>query len=179
MLLLPLVFALGTEQWVDYALAINLLGNRGWTVALLDPIAHGTLVLGALFPWVVRFRLKPIVLWTGLAASLLIDLDHFVAARSFSLTAAITLPEGRPFSHSLGFAILLGLVVGRLWRSRVLGSVIAAGISLHVLRDMATGAPWYWPLPLDWPQTAPYWLRTLIFTSVAVLGSGLPPSPQK
>lgn len=174
LLVLPLLLGLGIEVLVDLALQQNLLSTRELTLLLLDPLAHGALVLGALLPWKVQLRLPWWVLIAGVAAGVFIDLDHFLKAGSFSLVAATHLPGGRPFSHSLGFACFLGLAIGGLSRRVALGSFIAAGVSLHVLRDLAGNAPWYWPLPVDWPQSAPYELRVLLFLVVAAVGAWLP-----
>jgi hypothetical protein len=87
-------------------------------------------------------------------AATLIDIDHFIAARSFSLVAALNLPM-RPASHSLSFA--LGLLGITLLASRrpALSYLIFAAPASHILRDASGGGiPLFWPLPvysLPWP----------------------------
>ena len=79
----------------------------------------------------------------GLFASLM-DLDHFLAARSLRLKDA-TSPgggTGRPFAHSLAFVVVATVLGGLFWRSRRSGAIFAvAGLS-HQLRDARRRGMW-------------------------------------
>jgi membrane-bound metal-dependent hydrolase YbcI (DUF457 family) len=74
------------------------------------------------------------------------DLDHFVAAGSFRLEDALSLAY-RPVSHSLGFALLVGLAGWAVTRQALAGLLFTIGLSTHVLHDVQnSGAPFFWPL---------------------------------
>jgi inner membrane protein len=136
-----------------------VLTTRTWpvpAVALMDESAH-LLTAGLILTAVLPVRALPIVPWT-LAASVLIDLDHVPL---YLFSPPDDLVGGRPVTHSLGFALALALagaaVRGRL-RTALLGS--AAGVALHLVRDLATpihgpGVRLLWPVIPD-SFTLPY-----------------------
>ncbi len=90
----------------------------------------------------------------GLAA-ILIDIDHFAVAGSFSLYAATHL-DYRPVTHSLLFALACALAVWRITRSAGNGLLILAALASHLLRDAAGGEIPYllWPFGFDRISTA-------------------------
>lgn len=131
------------------------LGPTFW--AVVDALVHGAVALAVAGPSIRRSRSKRRALalagFAYLSATAL-DLDHFVAAGSLDVRAALAL-AARPPTHSLTFALLLGVVLSRLSRDREIGWVAFAAVASHVLRDAAMGtAPLLWPLAID---RVPWW----------------------
>ena len=87
-------------------------------------------------------------------ASVALDGDHFLAAGSLRLSAALSLP-GRPFGHSLLFVLAASAAL------RAGGSacglppwawaVCAVAWCSHLLRDALRRGLWLWPLPHTQP----------------------------
>lgn len=140
--------------------------------ALLDSPVHAALALLVVAPLVFQMatrrgqhssptRLLARAGLTGLLA-VFIDLDHFVAAGSFSVAQAITLAGGRPDTHSLLLALGCGLLALTLTRSPVDGWLVFAALASHILRDAASGGtPLLWPLPFDRLSPAAYYTAEL------------------
>jgi len=111
--------------------------------AILDGVCHGA-AAAACTVW-----LKPRWGWTPVAAaslaSVLLDVDHAVAAGSIDPAAMMGLGV-RPPTHSLLFAALLGLGAWPIL-GRAAGYAVAAGIAVHLFEDGLT-----WPgIPLLFP----------------------------
>jgi inner membrane protein len=111
-------------------------------VGMLDESAHlitAALVLGSMPRGVAR----PVWPWV-LIGAVAIDVDHlplYLGAREFAVDG------GRPPSHCLALVLLLLAGAARpALRAPLLG--LAAGVMLHMARDMATGpgVPLLWPL---------------------------------
>ena len=110
------------------------------------------------------------------ACGSLVDLDHFLAVRSFSLADATHPPGGssrRPPFHALisimvlALAILsmLRLVLGNRWaRQRYLrvGSIICCSLFSHQLRDSTRRGFWLWPLSISTTPTSRACYRLLL-----------------
>lgn len=130
---------------VDSGLRNNWLGRRDLT-SLLDPFAHFSLAVLVLLPWASAFKVSWKNLLIGLATSVMIDLDHFVAAGSLSLNDAITL-SARPIAHSILFSIFASVGLGCLFRSRTLVWVVLVVLISHISRDASGGGttPLFWP----------------------------------
>ncbi|KAI9920117.1 hypothetical protein PsorP6_015369 [Peronosclerospora sorghi] len=88
-------------------------------------------------------------LLNGITASLL-DIDHFIAAGSFSLTGAVHL-DNRPFGHAVTFIIVVAILVN--WCSRKYQArrrrycvcfIVIAWFS-HQIRDGIRRGLWFWP----------------------------------
>jgi inner membrane protein len=122
------------------------LAARSWPIpveAALDEPAH--LLTAWLLLSAAGVRRGPVLLW-ALAGSVLIDLDHV----PLYLGAPVTAGGGRPVSHSLAFLLAL-LAAAWAWRSQRLRLAgLAAGVGLHVVRDVALGPG----VPLLWPVVA-------------------------
>jgi membrane-bound metal-dependent hydrolase YbcI (DUF457 family) len=116
---------------------------------------HGVVALVVAGPCIRRAQSKRRAL-AGLAflSATALDLDHFAAAGSLDIHAALALVK-RPPTHSLAFALLSGIALSRLSRDRAAGWVAFAAVASHVLRDAAMGtAPLLWPLSFD---HVPWW----------------------
>jgi inner membrane protein len=122
---------------------------RHWpvpVVGLLDEPAH------VLTTWLcltaVAYRLRPTwsrVLPWALVASVVIDLDHLPV---YLWSAPIALPGSRPVTHSLAaVAVLLAVAAATRRRVRTAALGLAVGVTLHLVRDVATGPG----IPLLWP----------------------------
>jgi hypothetical protein len=93
------------------------------------------------------FRRK-IFLWliAMLAVIMALDLDHFIAAGSLRLEDALSLAY-RPASHSLGFALLIGLAAWAVTQRFIAGLLFAVALTAHVLHDVQnSGAQLFWPV---------------------------------
>jgi membrane-bound metal-dependent hydrolase YbcI (DUF457 family) len=148
--LIPLAISLGD--------ALVSAWRPGWFPrhiwAVLDAPVHATLALLVVSPLYTRpaSQARMLTRLAGAAlAPVLIDLDHFVAAGSLSLQAAISLPGGRPFTHSLVFALALGLLAFLISRDTVDGWLVFGALASHVLRDASTGGIPYllWPFEFE------------------------------
>ena len=149
--------------------ALDLLRTgRDWPIpvlGLLDEPAHLLTAWLAVAAWssrTVRVRLLPWVLLGAVA----IDVDHiplYLGADGITADG-----DGRPVTHSLlTVAVLLAaaLVAGH----PLLG--LAAGVGLHLVRDLATGPG----LPLLWPVAdadvrvpyLPYLVLLVVLTLIA------------
>jgi len=161
--------AAGPVAALAATVALDLLQSaHGWpvpVVGLLDEPAHlltAWLALAACSPRTARLRLLPWVLLGAVA----IDLDHvplYLGADGITADGG-----GRPVTHSLlTVAVLLALAVVA---GRPL-SGLAAGVGLHLARDLATGPG----VPLLWPMDSsdvripylPYLLFLVVLTLVA------------
>ena len=151
-------------------LADVLLHRLPWHVlsgGLIDWTGHlatsGTVLLAA---GRLGVRLSERTVLVALASSVLIDLDHIGLYAGVPHVAAA---GGRPFTHSLATLLVL-LAAAALTRRRVLLAV-AAGVSMHLLRDVATGGG----IPLLWPADvvvqAPYPAYVLLLVVLAAVAA--------
>jgi membrane-bound metal-dependent hydrolase YbcI (DUF457 family) len=95
--------------------------------AYADPLFH------ALVSAAVAVPLGRRAMTMSVAAGLLIDLDHPVAARSLAVDRMWTMPL-RPPTHSVTVAVASGALVGAAAGPRY-GWATFAGLLSHVLRD--------------------------------------------
>ncbi len=115
------------------------------THALLDIPINGATALLVTAPLFLRPTRRGLAL-LALAAGVLLDVDHAVAARSINLEAMLSLPF-RPVTHSLTFAAAAALATGLVARSAVVAWVAFAALLSHLLRDAAGGGVLlFWPL---------------------------------
>lgn len=172
-LLLLIGLSLALQLAVNASLRTNLLGER-WLTALLDPVAHAALALMVVLPWLVGLRLPGSYLLLAIAAAIFIDLDHFVAAGSFSVKEAISLP-GRPVSHSLLFSAVLAGIIGLIARQAKGAGVVFLALLTHLSRDATSGGtPWLFPLSNSPRLTAEFHLGFwLVIALAGVLGAKL------
>jgi hypothetical protein len=140
--------------------------------ALLDSPVHGLLALLVVSPLFRHpFFQRKLLGWLTVAAltAVFIDLDHVIAARSFSLIEITTLPN-RPMIHSLLFASLFGLVALLLTRRPLAGWLIFAVLASHVLRDASTGATYFlWPLSVDQLPIPAYYASQILLYLLSYL----------
>ena len=112
--------------------------------AIYDCIVHG--LVGVLVIYPIYKKNPPRYFFVLFLLAAVVDLDHFIAVRSFSLYAAIHLPL-RPVTHSITFAILAAVVGFLLTREKVVSWIFFAALTSHVLRDASGGGtPIFWPL---------------------------------
>jgi membrane-bound metal-dependent hydrolase YbcI (DUF457 family) len=86
------------------------------------------------------------VLATAVAAALVIDLDHAVAARSVRVRDTTALPA-RPRTHSLVTAVAAGAAIARA-AGPVHGWAVFGALASHLLHDAGDRAA---PTPVLWP----------------------------
>lgn len=134
-------------------------GQLTW--AALDVLVHGA-AAGLCAVWLLPgYGWRPLV--SAIAAGILIDLDHAVAARSLDPLKMMSL-AARPPTHSLVAAVLFGIVAGRLLGS-VCGYAVGIGIVAHLLGDAIE--------PAGVPLLAPFVTNPRIQISVVVLIGGM------
>ncbi|MFH1761979.1 MAG: hypothetical protein ABIA63_12845 [bacterium] len=131
-----------------------LVLSRPWGLVyfwgIMDNIFHNIIALIVLLPLYIfcpRLGLLPVIAGGIICSSL--DIDHFIAVRSFSL-AQVYLNPCRPWTHSLTFTLIC---MGGAWiyRKRILDiTVVGAALASHVIRDAGMGgcSPLLFPLPL-------------------------------
>ena len=127
--------------------------------SLLDTFSHGVISLIICLP--LASSLFDIIFSFLLA--FLLDFDHFVVARSFSLEKATSLPL-RPYTHSITFALFLSFIFYLFSKSLKLSFISFFAISSHVIRDADTGiTPILFPLKVyKIPRILYYTLEVLL-----------------
>jgi inner membrane protein len=142
-------------------------GVREWpvpVVGLLDEPAHlatAWLALAALAPLRTPRGFWP----AALVASVAIDVDHVPL---YLTDGAFAVDGGRPPVHSLTVVLVLAALAGVARGQWLLGA--AAGMLLHLVRDLATGpgVPLLWPLA-DSSVRVPYWAYAVVVLVLAVV----------
>jgi inner membrane protein len=136
-------------------------------LGVLDESAHLLTAWLALAALTARTTALPGWPWV-LAGAVFIDLDHvplFLGAEWVAATAG-----GRPVTHSLTTVVVLltAATTCRGWRMPLIG--LAAGVALHLARDIATGpgVPLFWPLAAD-DTRLPYWPYLVVLVALATL----------
>jgi inner membrane protein len=123
--------------------AYRLAGDSLFPGALFDETAH--LLTALLILWTLGQTLRERLLVGVLLASVLIDLDHVPQRLGVDWLTAGT---PRPYTHSL-LSIALLLAAAALWRRRRwLMLALAAGLAVHLWRDMSessSGVSLLWP----------------------------------
>ncbi|XP_053388142.1 transmembrane protein 267-like [Mercenaria mercenaria] len=126
--------------------------KQQFVVALTDSLTHG--IVGGI-SWAIVCDLKfkkqeCLECILCLVLAMLVDTDHFLSARSFSLKAALSLPARPPF-HATTLVILVDItlvIVAAILKSQnlILGAMIftTAWVSHHV-RDGHRRGLWFYP----------------------------------
>jgi hypothetical protein len=109
-----------------------------------DPLQHALIAAAVATPLVPGSGGG--VLATAVAAAVLIDVDHAVAARSLRIDATTSLAT-RPRSHSLLTALGAGALVGAA-AGPAHGWAAFGGLASHLLHDAGDRSA---PTPLLWP----------------------------
>jgi hypothetical protein len=118
-------------------------GRPFW--ALVDSAVHGLVALLVTAP-IIHSASSPQLLGIAFLAGTLVDVDHFLVARSRSFWTATHL-EKRPPTHSLTFALLVSGGGHLFSRSLATDWVVFSALASHVLCDASAGtAPVLWPL---------------------------------
>jgi inner membrane protein len=154
---------------VAIILGLDALLQRGvslWEVSgMLDEPAH--LLTAALLLAATPRRFSPLFTVSALASSILIDLDHIPIYAGWQ---ALIAAAPRPYTHSLATVVAatcLACAVSRRYSPAFWG--VAVGVSLHFVRDLATGQ-----VPLFWPVSSagvvlPYPAYVVICLAAAVI----------
>lgn len=147
------------------------IAGEFWT--LIDAPIHGLLAMLVTWPLAVRGQsTKKFLARLSLAGlvAVLIDLDHFVAAGSFSLHAATHLGY-RPITHSLMFALVSAIFVWRITRDPRDGCLWFIALASHLLRDASTGGIHYllWPFGFDRLSIPAYYASQIGLSTAAWL----------
>jgi inner membrane protein len=143
---------------------------RPWPVpvlGLLDEPAHvatAWLGLAALAPRVMPRR----TWWVALAASVIIDVDHVPL---YLTGGAFAVDGGRPPTHCL-LTVSALLLLGATGSTSRWALGAAAGVLLHLLRDLATGpgVPLLWPY-IEASARIPHAVYVAVLVALAVLAA--------
>jgi inner membrane protein len=150
----------------------RIAAARSWPVpviGMLDEPAHlltAWLVLNAFARGRTRY-------WSWvLLGAVAIDVDHIPL---YLWGAPVAVGGGRPVTHSLLSVLLLLAVAGAVRHARSVLVGLAAGVLLHLLRDVATGPG----VPLLWPVQSgnvlvQYWVYVLLLGVTVVAQQLLP-----
>lgn len=164
--------------WVYDEIALFLLKNTAVVGIVFDTFAHGLVgfsVWGAAELLTAWYGLRWSPLGAGPFAPLqrlfglsdaafatiacagvacLLDLDHFIAARSVRLHAAMRLSQ-RPFGHSVLFVAALCTLLYIVRPARQWALIVAVALGTHQLRDAIRRGLWLWPFGSTYKL--PYW----------------------
>jgi hypothetical protein len=110
----------------------------------------------------------------------LVDIDHFVSARSLSLFHATHL-SSRPFGHAVLFVVAIFAVLRYLIQWNDISMIYLIASISHLVRDSSRRGLWMWPFPHTPP--IPYSLHLLLLLALPYIGwyifgyptSGYPP----
>uniref|UniRef100_A0A4W3HLC8 Transmembrane protein 267 n=1 Tax=Callorhinchus milii TaxID=7868 RepID=A0A4W3HLC8_CALMI len=162
----------------DQCLQLPLIQNNYWLRALSDNAVHGAV---GLWSWAIVVGLKKRsdlyeVVLAGLLSSA-VDADHFLAAGSLSLKAALLLPQRPPLHCSTVIPVVAFSMRLFMWLFRLKDSwcflpwmVTISWVSHHI-RDGARRGLWFCPFGNTAP--VPYWLYIAITSSFPHLCSVL------
>jgi inner membrane protein len=158
-----------------------VLAARSWSVpvtGLLDEPAHlltAWLVLAALGLAGLGGRPSPVLPW-ALVGSVALDVDHIPL---YLWSEPVAAPGSRPVTHSaVTVAVLLLLAVLRT-RARTAALGLAAGVALHLVRDVVSGPgiPLLWPLsPANAELPYAVYLAVLLLAAALAVRRAWPPT---
>ncbi len=153
--------ALITGAWHRrWASSFNGTPRRG----LFDGLCHLGTALAVSLPILPYVHDRWGFLRTSLLCSVVLDLDHILAARSFRLARTMTMNQ-RPVSHSVLTPLIIATLAERWNPQRHLGLAALVGLGSHLLRDLGTGGA-----PLLHPRriiTLPYQLVVVLLGALA------------
>ncbi|KAJ6645286.1 Transmembrane protein, partial [Pseudolycoriella hygida] len=151
---------------------VELFQNTRVLRAFFDNLTHGAVGSLAAFIIVNEFRDKitvtehtVLILFCFVVASL-IDVDHFIHAKSFSLKAATTL-TARAFLHcsTITIGLFILFLIGTCYRSLLLNLINAMLLNAfitHHTRDASRRGFWFWPF--GHTPACPYYAYILLTT---------------
>ncbi|HEX4188597.1 MAG TPA: metal-dependent hydrolase [Solirubrobacteraceae bacterium] len=114
------------------------MANHPLLSALWALLIHGLIGVAVIWPILRRSERRRLYTALVFAGASLIDLDHIVVAGSLSPHSLETL-SGRPETHSLIVAVLVGVMAFALSRRPLLGWCAVALVTSHLLFDAAGG----------------------------------------
>eukprot|EP01031_Cornospumella_fuschlensis_P038235 gene38235-46462_t len=90
-------------------------------------------------------------------ASCALDVDHFIAAGSASLSDATSLPH-RPFGHALAFVPCVSILYYVLTKNSRIAKLLFVSLLSHHLRDAMKRGLWLWPMEYSTPPIPIYYI---------------------
>lgn len=126
LLLPPLVWLLST-----LSVSLDITASNGSVIDLNKDMAR-------LYVHAVKYRIE---LFASMLVGVIIDIDHFVEARSLSLFAATHLNH-RPIGHSLLCCIVVVLMVRLMLKDSRTSHLVLSGYVTHLLRDATRRGLW-------------------------------------
>ncbi|KAJ7393776.1 hypothetical protein OS493_003435 [Desmophyllum pertusum] len=158
---------------ICYGLDVIFLSVQGGHLrAVVDNAAHGII---AFISWCIvseiqtRKNLIDGIMCGFIACA--IDVDHFIAAKSFNLQDALHLNK-RPFLHATTIVIIVVPIL-QVWIAqniyflRSLPYLFAVAVISHHLRDGNRRGLWFWPLGSTPPL--PYWMYITCTVALPVI----------
>ncbi|XP_031575160.1 transmembrane protein 267-like [Actinia tenebrosa] len=145
---------------IDYLLTLPIIDNRDFSRAMVDNMGHA-LIGGVSWITVVGIHRKGILQAIGCAVmSSLIDVDHFVMARSLHLKNAVSLPHRPPLHATTILPFVVPIL--QVWCAQNipclhhLPYMFIVAVLSHHLRDAYRRGLWFWPMGSTPPL--PYWV---------------------
>lgn len=131
--------AVAASLWAGGLLILELGGSRvpAAACALLPLRAAAATASPALAELLAQVA-------SAYALGCVLDADHFIAARSLRLGAALTLPS-RPFGHAAAFVVAAAAAAGLVSPRSPLWLLLITSWGSHQLRDAMRRGLWLWP----------------------------------
>lgn len=101
---------------------------------LFDELMHVAHYSAVMLPLISR----PFYFLIGAASGVLIDVDHFFAARSANVKDLVSM-ESRPAFHSMLAVSVISASAYLISRDLLLAGALFAGMAMHLLRDLIEG----------------------------------------
>ncbi|XP_067653796.1 transmembrane protein 267-like [Haliotis asinina] len=152
----------------------NRLGDFLWARAGIDSATHGLI---ALWSWALvenvnfdRYKILNCLLCAVLAVG--VDLDHFYAARSLNIKAAVNLPDRPP----LHLTTIIPVVSATLWvlgivlkvrYLKMMSLIFLTAVFSHHLRDATRRG--FWLTPFSNSRHVPYWMYIAVTMVIPLL----------
>jgi len=169
-------------RWLQPALAVGAVAaavttgawHRRWESSyegsrrrgVFDWLCHIGTALAVSLPILPYVHDRAGFLRVSLLSSVVLDLDHILAARSLRLTDCMSMPH-RPGSHSVLAPFVIAAVAERWKPQQHFGLAALVGLSSHLLRDLGTGGA-----PLLHPRhiiTVPYKTVVVLLGTLSVV----------
>lgn len=151
----------------DYLVFVLLTGQEPLLKAIGDNLVHGSI---ALTSWLMIEKSWFHAFICALVA-MLIDIDHFIQAGSFSLEDALALHQ-RPFLHNSTLPLVIYLtvmfvsctVMGNPAVIKTYANVMLVAFASHHLRDASRRGLWFQP----WIEALPIAYPVYIFATILI-----------
>ena len=117
----------------------------------------------------LRFRNEFII---GAFVIILIDIDHIVKAKSFTIENLLSLGR-RPYTHSLIFVLIISALVWFFSKNIILAYVIFISLVIHFLKDLIEGKTYiFFPYKYFYSYSFPAYIYSSLIVMIINWGMG-------